>query len=377
MSESLVGDSARKPRWRAWALGLALIVAAGAGAAYVFLGRPPVADGLLQVNGRIEGDRLSIASKYPGRISQLLAREGDVVKAGQVLLRLDDRALKAKLDQARAAEESLRAQLAAQEAALAVLRGETAIGLEAAQAEVEAAQAGARSAEAATGQSEREARRAADLAQRGFVGPQARERADLALRQASDQGTAARAGATKAGESLRDARLGPLRVRAKEAELAATRARLKEAAAAVAEAQSAVDELVIVAPQDGTITARYGNLGEVVDAGTPLLELVDLGRLYLKGYVPEPMLGKVRRGMPARIHVDAFPDQPIAASLRYIAARAEFTPKEVQTVDERVKLVYEVRLYADADPQGRLTPGQPADAMIRWREDAAWTPPRR
>ena len=369
-------DPGGRPIGRMIAVGAVVLAAAVAGLLY-FLGQRPPGDGLLQVNGRIEGDRITIASKYPGRVAELLAREGDVVQAGQVLLRLDDRALKARLDQARAGEETLRAQLAAQVASLAVLRGETGASIESAKAQLDAARAEARRADAGTEQSEREARRAAELGGRGFLGPQALERADLAWRQAIDQGLATQASASRAAEVLRDARLGPVRVRAKEAEVAATRARLKEAAAAVAEAQTVVDELVIVAPLAGTVTARYGNVGEVVEAGTPLLELVDLTRLYLKGYVPEPMVGKVQRGLPARIHVDAFPDQPIAATLRYVAARAEFTPKEVQTRGERVKLVYEVRLYADADPQGRLNPGQPADGMIRWREDAAWAPPRR
>jgi len=114
----------------------------------------------------------------------------------------------------------------------------------------------------------------------------------------------------------------------------------------------------------------------VVNAGMPLLELVDLDRLYLKVYVPEKDIGKVRRGLPARIHADAFPNEPFDATVRYIASRAEFTPKEVQTPDERTKLVYEVRLYLERNPDHRLTPGLPADAIIRWKEDVAWAAPR-
>jgi len=116
--------------------------------------------------------------------------------------------------------------------------------------------------------------------------------------------------------------------------------------------------------------------GEVVASGAPLLELVDLDQLYLKAFVAEREIGKLRRGLPARIHTDAFPDQPFTATVRYISSRAEFTPKEVQTPDERVKLVYAVKLYIDANPGGRLTPGLPADAMIRWKEGAPWTKPR-
>jgi HlyD family secretion protein len=88
------------------------------------------------------------------------------------------------------------------------------------------------------------------------------------------------------------------------------------------------------------------------------------------------MIGRVRLGQSAQIWTDAFPDTPFAATVGYIASRAEFTPKEVQTREERTKLVYEVRLYPTADPAGKLLPGQPADGMIRYLDDTPWQPPR-
>ncbi len=93
-------------------------------------------------------------------------------------------------------------------------------------------------------------------------------------------------------------------------------------------------------------------------------------------YVPAKEIGKLRLDLPAQIWVDAFPDEPFPATVRYIASRAEFTPKEVQTPDERVKLVYAVKLYLDANPDHRLVPGLPADAMIRWQEGVPWMKPR-
>jgi len=96
----------------------------------------------------------------------------------------------------------------------------------------------------------------------------------------------------------------------------------------------------------------------------------------LKVYVPEFQIGKVRLGLPARIHTDAFPAKPFEATVRYISSRAEFTPKEVQTSDERVKLVYAVKLYLEENPDHSLTPGLPADAIIRWKEGVPWENPR-
>lgn len=355
---------------------LVAVVLAAAASGWLLLRRPSAIDGLLQVNGRIEGDRITVAPKSAGRVVELAVREGDVVSAGQVLVRLDGRATSARLEQAAAAQASLGAQLGAQQAAIELLRAETAVAVQAARTQVAAAEADLRRAEAAHAQDGRDHARAAELSSQGFVGPQALERAGLVFKQSAEVRDAARAALAQARQALRDAELGPRRVQAREAELAVTRARMQEAAAALSEARSALDDLTLSAPLAGTVTGRFVDLGEVVNAGTPLLELTDLGRLYLKAYLPETLIGRVRRGMPAQIHVDAFPGEPFAATLRYIAARAEFTPKEVQTVDERVKLVYEVRLYADRNANGRLNPGQPADGMIRWRDGAAWQPPR-
>jgi HlyD family secretion protein len=171
--------------------------------------RAPADDGLLQVNGRIEGDRVTVAPKFAGRIVELAVREGDVVSAGQVLVRLDDRALAARLEQAQAAQASLAAQLGAQQSAIALLRAETAVAVQAARTRVAAAEAELRRAEAAHAQDGRDHARALDLSAQGFVGPQALERAALVLGQSAEQRDAARAARAQAQQALRDAELGP------------------------------------------------------------------------------------------------------------------------------------------------------------------------
>ncbi len=188
---------------------------------------------------------------------------------------------------------------------------------------------------------------------------------------------AARAALTQADRQLAQARLGLQRIEAQRHQLAAIEAQLEQARAVVADVQSVMADLTIAAPAAGVIMTRMSDAGEVVPAGAPLFTLVDLHRLYLKVYVPESQIGRVRLGVPARVFTDAFPDRPFAATVRYIATRAEFTPKEVQTPDERVKLVYAVRLYLDENPDQRLTPGLPADAIIRCDEEAPWAAPRR
>jgi HlyD family secretion protein len=92
----------------------------------------------------------------------------------------------------------------------------------------------------------------------------------------------------------------------------------------------------------------------------------------MKAYAPEPEIGRIKIGDEARVYVDAFPGQPFSATVREIASESEFTPKEVQTREERVKQVIAVKLYLDANPEHRLVPGMPADAFIRWQPGAAW-----
>jgi HlyD family secretion protein len=352
------------------------VLALTGGAWYWLNSAQGLPEGLIQVNGRIESDVVNISSKLSGRIVSLAAREGDVVKAGAPLIQLDDRAIVAQLQATQSALATASARLESARVSLAVMRKEIPVAVAIAEANVASAEAAERRAVAAETQDQRDAERAQRLFKDGSVPQQTAEQADLAWRSSQDQRAVAQANRTQAQQSLRDARLGPDRIRAKEAELASLETTQREAAARVTEAQTAVDELRVASPIDAIVTSRFANIGEVVNAGMPLLELVDLDRLYLKVYVPGKDIGKVRRGLPAQIYSDAFPQDPFPATVRYIASRAEFTPKEVQTPDERTKLVYEVRLYLDENPDHKLTPGLPADAIIRWKENVAWTPPR-
>ena len=360
-----------------------LVIALGAvllGLAAYFLvrlfGSDRLPEGLIQANGRIEGDHVTVASKFPGRIVDLLAREGARVSRGDVLIRLDDAQTHAKLDQADRLVESLGAQVEAAHTSLSVLNLDVPLGIEAASAKVDSARAAVQKARAVEHEARRDVDRLRSLIRDQAVSQQQLDQAEARWKVAASEIVLAKATLDQAAKELSQAELGWKRIRSKEAEAVALERQRDQAEAAQAEAASILRDLTIVAPTDGTITTRMVDVGEVVAAGAPLLELVDLGRLYLQVYVPEVQIGKVRLDLPARIYTDAFPDQPFEATVRYIASKAEFTPKEVQTPDERVKLIYAVRLYLNDNPDHRLTPGLPADAVIRWREDAAWMKPR-
>jgi HlyD family secretion protein len=354
---------------------IALLLVAGVVIALRFMNRG-LPEGLIQANGRIEGDRVSIAGKFAGRIARLLAREGDSVTNGQVLAVMEDTQVQAKVSQARAAVMALAAQLKAAQTSLEVLKQDVPLGIEIAQAGVARAEAVLAKADAGEQQASRDAKRFRELLASGSVDNHRSEMADLAATAATSELEAARTGLTHAEKQLAQSRLGKARVQAQSDGVAALAAQLEQGRAVHAEAESVLNDLTLVAPISGVITTRVRDAGEVIAAGSPVFDLVNLDRLYLKVYVPESQIGKLRLDLPARIHIDALSDQSFAATARYIASRAEFTPKEVQTPDERVKLVYAVKLYLNENPNHRLTPGLPADAVIRWQESIAWQNPK-
>jgi len=357
----------------------ALAVVLG-GSGYVALDRwvlnQRLPDGLIQANGRIEGDHVTIASKFPGRVQELLVREGATVTQGQVLIRLDDSQTAARVQQARHAAEALEAQVQAAHTNLAILNLDVPLAIERAEAQVAKAKDTVDKALSVEREARGDAQRFRDLAEKDEASIQQRDQATMRWEVARKEIASSRSALTQAKKELAQAELGWKRIRAKESDVSALESQRDQAYAVLDEVESVLKDLTIVAPTNGTVTTRMVDVGEVIAAGTPLLELVNLDRLYLKVYVPEVQIGKLRLDLPARIYTDAFPEQPFEAMVRYIASKAEFTPKEVQTPDERVKLIYAVKLYLKDNPDHRLTPGLPADAIVRWKEDVAWARPR-
>ena len=334
-------------------------------------------EGLIQVNGRIEGDHLTVASKFPGRIQELLVREGANVTMGQVMVRIDDVQARSRVDQARHGWEATEAKVQSAHTALAVLNLEVPLAIESAQSHVDEAKAKLEKSKAVEQEARLDEQRLRSLLPEQAVAQQQYEQALARWNVAKSEVQVAKATLAKTMKELAQADLGWKRIHAQEDEVAALERQRDQLEAALNEAESVLADLTIRAPANGTVTTRMVDLGEVVTPGTPLFEIVDLDRLYLKVYVPEIQIGKIRLDLSARIHTDAFPDRPVDATVQYIASKAEFTPKEVQTPDERVKLIFPVKLYLKDNPDHRFTPGLPADAIIRWKENVAWVPPKR
>lgn len=364
--------------WLKTVLTLVVFAALGVVGWFVFqktLVQRSLPEGLIQANGRMEGETHAVATKIAGKVVRILAKEGDTVKAGDVLAVLDDSQIRERVQQASFALASAKARLEATQTGYRLLEKEIPLGIDRAKAAKAHAEALLAKAAAAEKQSARDAERYARLAEEGTIGRQKSEHALLALASARSDRESAESGVIQARKLLEDALLGPSRLQAKAEELNAVAALTQQAEAALAEARSIENDLSVCAPIDGVVTVKTVNPGEVVASGAPLFSMIDMDALYLKVYVPEKEIGKLRRRLAARIYIDALPDTPFDGIVTYIASRAEFTPKEVQTPDERVKLVYAVKIALDHNTGHRLTPGIPADAVIRWKDNVTWAKP--
>jgi HlyD family secretion protein len=348
-------------------------------------------DGVIPLSGRIEADEATVAPKLSGRILEIRVREGDSVKAGEVIALLDDEQVRAREDQARAALTHAEAQARAARDQVAVLEQQMRQAqLHTEQAKVDSdgrvrqAEADLAGAEAQLAQqqasyqlalfdkeaysklaesgavSERQAKVAVSTAdQQAAAVVAARRRVDAA------QGALTMAKANLTNADIREAESATVRkqLTQQEAEVSSATAQTEEARAQLAEAQANRADLTIRAPFAGTIVTRSAEPGEVIGPGTAIVTLVDLGRVYLRGFVPEGRIGAVKVGQPARVYVDSSPNEPIDASVSRIDPQATFTPENTYFRDDRVKQVVGVKLQLKG-AVGFAKPGMPADGEI-------------
>jgi HlyD family secretion protein len=417
------GTPRRRPRLIAAAVVLVLAVAAWE-VRQTYLRRSAVNE--LFGSGFIEATEVDIAPKITGRITALAAAEGDAVHAGQVLVRLDSRDLQAQVDQARAnvaaaeakvaqaasavetQQMTTEAQVGQARAALAAARtavpqGQMTVSLVGhtveqsvtqARAQLSAAQAQAVSARSNLVKAQSDYARAKALYAQGAVAAQdvdaartaydaavAGERsardavtqAEAAVRSAEanrlqvpiqqQSVTASRAAVTQAEHALANAEAGYTVVAQRRQDLAAAQAALAQARATLHYQEILLGYTTIVAPIDGIVLTQNNQAGEVVAAGGAVYTIVNPADMWLRVYIPEDQIGRVHLGQHAAITVDTFPGRTFAARVSEISTKAEFTPINVQSRENRVKLVYAVKLQL-TNRYGELKPGMPADATI-------------
>jgi HlyD family secretion protein len=295
-------------------------------------------EGGIRASGFIEGRDYSIASALGGRVIEIMTDQGERVESGQILVRLDGTAFDHAYDAAQAG-------VAAAEAALTSLESQPRPqDLATAQASLDAAKANFNAAVAAL-----------DLLKESykpFKPPEAE------LHNAESAAEVARASADLAQAQFNQVVAGPF-----EGEIEIARAAVEEAKANLRLIEHQLAELYLGVPVTGIVSQIFVNVGEVASPGAPLGTVLDPSVLTLTVYVPETQVAKIRAGDAVEIRVDAYPEEVFKGQVRHIADQAQFTPTEVQTQEERVKLVFAVEILLD-DPDGRLKPGMPADAVI-------------
>ncbi len=305
---------------------------------YPHLHQAPTPANKLMLSGNIEAHESLVSFKVQGRIVELPIEEGQWVSGGAVLARLDDADYKQKVD-IDAANVQLR------ESSLALTLAGTR------QQEIKAAAQSVIDAQAELEQRKVDNERAQRLFARDAISAQDRDLAATALKRAEAQYQAAK-------ERLNQAKEG-----SRKEDIAIARANVKSARESLGLSRINLDYTTLHAPSNGVVTVRQAELGEVVSPGTPVVTLADLDHVWLRAYVAETDLGRIRWGQDATIHTDTFPDKIYHGRISFIASNAEFTPKSVQTFKERVTLVYRIKIDVD-NLNHELKPGMPADAEI-------------
>lgn len=297
------------------------------------------ADAPLEASGTVEATEADLGFQIPGRIVAVTPREGDRVRRGDTLAVLEQTELEAALTSALAQESAARARLREMETGSRPQ-------------ERTAARAALAAAEEQEAQARREAERTRRLHEGGALSRQALEQAQTRLE-------AAQAATTQAREQLALVEEGP-----RAEAVAAQRALVEQAAAAAARSRAALDQTVVLAPRDGLVTVRHREPGEIVAPGAPVLTLMDPDDRWVRIYVREDRVGRVALGGAAEIRIDAFPDRTFQGEVTFVASEAEFTPRNVQTAEERTQLVYAVKVRVVGDETLAVKPGLPADVTL-------------
>jgi HlyD family secretion protein len=382
------------PRSNRWIIRLVLILGLAAATYFAwkaFFATPKLPPSIVPLSGRIEGDDSAIAPKTSGRILEIRFREGDSVTAGDTIATLSDDQVRAREEQARAAVSvaearatSARSQIAVLEQQLQQNRIQTAQSKIDAQGRVQQAQAELAAAEADQAQQEAALQIASfdkdaytKLAQTGAASErQAKEATSTAGQRAAAVAAANRrveaargaletAKANLENPSIRETQVAAVnrQIAQQRAEVASADANTEQARFQLREAQANRQDLIVTAPFTGVVATRTAEPGEVVTAGTALVTLVDLTKVYLRGFIPEGSIGKVKLGQPARVYLDSNPAQPIDAYVSRIDPQATFTPENTYFQNERVKQVVGVKLQLKS-AFGFAKPGMPADGEI-------------
>lgn len=306
-------------------------------------------------NGRIEATEIDIATRQPGRIAAILVDEGELVRPGQVVARMDLPALQAERDEAGARVQQARDAVADAGALLAARRSEAraaAAVLAQRRSELDAA--------------ERRLARSATLAAAGAAAAQ-----ELDDDRARVDAGAAAVAAARAGQEAAEAAAA-----AAAARLVGARSAVTVALASAARIDAELREGILVAPRAARVQYRVAEPGEVLASGGKVLNLIDLTDVHMRFFVPETAAGRLALGAEVRLRLDAAPGFVVPAAIAYVASEAQFTPKSVETASEREKLMFQVKAQVDRRILERypryVKAGVPGVAWVRLDPRRPW-----
>lgn len=380
---------------------LVVILLAAGLTIFYFLKDREGTEGVILVSGNVEATTVDVAFKIPGKIDRLLVEEGDPVKKGQLIATLEHRDLLAQKARAQATLEAAQSRIPTllknidyqdQSTSQEIAQAEAAV--EAADARLQQFLSGSRpqeilAAKAVVDQalSDLEKRkadmdRAKKLYQDNYISAQDWDAARTAHEGAvanyqkskenyalivegprKEEIDAGRAQLSQSQAALRLARTKKIQVDVLRQELATARAQVKEAASAIEVIQSQIEYSNLYAPTSGVVLVKNTEPGEFVVPGGAVITLGDVEKPWLKAFINETDLGKVKLGQSVSVTTDSYPGKVYPGKIIFISSEAEFTPKNVQTAKERVKLVYRIKVIL-SNPHNELKPGMPADARI-------------
>lgn len=377
-----------------------VLAAAGIAAALAFRSRSQP-DGRIRISGNIELTQVNIAFKVAGKLIERAVDEGDVVRKGMVVARLDRDQLQRQREREQAALAEAQSQFAQAGTTVEWTRQSQASDLEQRRADLAQAQAHLRELEAGSRPQEVQessaavaaARAESERTRKDFERAQVlfkqddisasqfdqyrknAESAAAALRQAEqrfamvregprkEEIDAARAQVARAAAGVKWAQAQHLDVTRKQEDVTARRAEIDRERAQVSLIDSQLGDTVAASPIDGVVLVKAANVGEILAPGTTVVTIGDIDHPWLRGYINERDLGRVKLGTKARISTDSYPGKAYWGRVSFIASEAEFTPKQIQTSEERLKLVYRIKIDVD-NPQHELKSNMPADAEL-------------
>lgn len=312
-------------------------------------------DGFVSGNGRIEAVEIDIAAKLPGRVEDILVKEGEFVKQGQPLARMQVDTLEAQLDEAEAGRQEALHAVSAAEAQIALRESDVA------------------AMRAVVGQREAEL----DAARRRLARSETLAKEGASSRQELDDDRARVRSAEAALAAAKSQVVASLAaVEAAKAQQVGAKARVTAVQATMTRVQADIDDSLLKSPRDGRVQFRVAEPGEVLGAGGRVLNLVDLADVYMTFFLPETVAGRVAIGTEARILLDAAPDLVIPAHISFVSSTAQFTPKTVETESERQKLMFRVKAQIPPDLLRRhleqVKTGLPGVAWVKYDGDKTW-----